>query len=112
MLLAGVCSFILMLALRRPRALERFLFGIAISSLYRVIESATQGVECSPPLVAHECGARTLRCRTIGAALRAKTQTVFSTQRCIGHGEQHRLAHRQGEINLVANEWLGFGHRQ
>lgn len=43
-LLAGVARRMLIERLVRPRALERFFFGTAISLLYRVIELATQDV--------------------------------------------------------------------
>jgi len=97
----------LMLALLRPRALERFFFGIAISSLYRVVESATQGIKCRPSFIAHKRDARTRSRRTVGTTVRAETWAVVATQWRIRHGEQHGLSHGQSEVDLVANEWFG-----
>jgi hypothetical protein len=68
----------LMEALLRPRALERFFFGMAIRSLYRVAEFATQGVKCGPSFVARFDDARALGGRKIGAALRAQPRTIVS----------------------------------
>jgi hypothetical protein len=99
----------LMLALLRPRALERFFFGIAISSLYRVVESATQGIKCRPSFIAHERDARTRSRRTVGTTVRAETWAVVATQWRIRHGEQNGFAHGQSEVDLVANERFGIG---
>jgi glucose-6-phosphate-specific signal transduction histidine kinase len=100
----------LMERLVRPRALERFFFGTAIRSLYRVVEFATQGIERSPTFVASLHHTATLRRREIGAALRTQTRTLCAAQRSRRHRQKHCLTYRQGEVDLISDD--GFGLAQ
>jgi hypothetical protein len=84
---------------------------MAIWSLYRVVEFATQGIKRSPPFVARDHHARALRCRAVGSTLRTKTRAIVTTQWGLRHRKQDRFADREGEIDLVADDWLGLAQR-